>query len=349
MDILILGGDAIGSLLAYFLATAGHRVVAVGSTPFARAIAQRGLLVETDQRTVRAPPFQATDDAATLGQSEFDYVLITTRAFDTAIASVQAQPFAQRGARVVVLQNGVGGIEVAVGLLGHAALRQGLFAGITTLPVEVLKPAVVRVLEHKGGIGVAPVGARRDTRPVIQLFSEAGLETRAYSDWQAMQWSKLMLSMLANALPAILDWPLEQILAYRRLYALEHEALCEARAVIRKLKVRLVSLPGYPVPPLVCGLCLLPPVLAFPFFRRALLKRRGNKPSPLQIDLKRGRLKSEVTFLNGAVARIGAEIGVDTPVNRALSEIIVGIVRGEIDWSKYQGQVEQLIRRVQAG
>jgi 2-dehydropantoate 2-reductase len=357
LDILILGGDAIGSLLAYHLAAAGHKVVAFGSEPFARAVTQRGLLIETDRRVVRAPPFQAIDNIGLLDQADFEYVLITTKAFDTAVAAVQAQPFARRGAQVVVLQNGVGGIDAAIGLLGHAELRselrggtrRGLYAGVTTIPVTTLKPAVIRLLESKGGIGLAPVGIGQDTAPVVRLFTEAGLKTRAYGDWQAMQWSKLMLSMLANAVPAILDWPLEQALANHELYVLERDALCEARAVIRKLKVRLVSLPGYPVPLLVFGLCLFPSSLAYPFFRRAILRRRGNRPSPLQMDLRKAGLKSEVTFLNGAISRVAAEVGVEAPVNRALSEIIVGITRGDIDWSDYRGQAERLIRRARTG
>lgn len=365
-----MGGDAIGSLLAYHLATAEHRVTAVGSTAYARAVNQRGLLVETNHRVIRAPPFQATDDIKTLSDAQFDLILITTKAFDTAVAAVQSQPFTHQGAPVVVLQNGVGGIDVAIGLLGHAVQRsegraqergaqerdqerallcRGLYAGVTTLPVIVLKPAVIHVLESRGGIGLAPVGPGQDAAPIVRLFTKVGLKTRAYNDWRSMQWSKLMLSMLANAIPAILDWPMEQILTNRKLCALEREALCEARAVVRQLKVRLVSLPGYPVPLLAYGLCLLPSILAYPFFRRAILRRRGSKPSPLQIDLKRGGQKSEVMFLNGAIARVGAELDVETPINRTLSEIVVGIARGEVDWSEYRGQAERLLYRVRAG
>jgi 2-dehydropantoate 2-reductase len=301
---------------------------------------------------IRAPVFRATDSVKTLSDAQFDLVLITTRAFDTAIAAVQAQPFALRGAQVVVLQNGIGGIDVAIGLLGHAGgrteLRKGLLAGVTTIPVQVLKPGVIRVLESKGGIGLAAAGAGQETASMVRLFTEAGLATRAYSDWRAMQWSKLMLSMLANAIPAILDWPPGQVLADRKLYGLEREALCEARSVVRKLKVRLVSLPGYPVPLLVCGLCLLPASLVYPFFRRATLHRRGNSPSPLQIDLRKGNVKSEVTFLNGAIARVGAEVGVKTPINRMLDKIIAGIACGEINWSEYWGQTERLIWEARA-
>jgi 2-dehydropantoate 2-reductase len=238
---------------------------------------------------------------------------------------------------------------VAIGLLGRAVMRQGLYAGVTTIPVELRKPAVVHLLEAKGGIGLAAVGPNLDTAPVVRLLTEARLKTRVYGDWRAMQWSKLMLSMLANAIPAILDWPLQNVLTDYRLYELEREALCEARLVVRRLGARLVSLPGYPIPLLVGGLCLLPAKVVYPSFRRATLHRRGNMPSPLQVDLGKGSPKSEVTFLNGAVARVGAEIGVQTPVNRALSEIVVGIARGEIDWSEYRGQPERLLRQVRAG
>jgi 2-dehydropantoate 2-reductase len=345
VDILVFGGDAIGSLLAYRLAAAGHRVTAVGRAAYARAVNQRGLLIETGRRVVRAPPFRAIDDVNVLEDARFDLVLITTRAFDTAVAAVQAQPFVQRGAAVVVLQNGVGGIDVAIGLLGP----QGLYAGVTTMPVDVLKPAVIRVLEAKGGIGVAPVDVAQDIAPVVRLLAQAGFEARAYGDWQAMQWSKLLLSMLANAVPAILDWPLEQILASRKLYELERDALCEARAVVRELGVRLVSLPGYPVPLLAYGMCLLPPGIAHPIFRRDVLRRRGNKPSPLQVDLARGSRQSEVTFLNGAVSRVAAQVGVRAPINWTLDKIVVGIARGEVEWAEYRGQTERLIRRARAG
>jgi len=240
-----------------------------------------------------------------------------------------------------LLQNGVGGVDVAIALLG----TEQLYAGITTMPVQVLKPAVLRLLESRGGLGLAAVDSAQELDSLAQLFVEAGLKTQVYQDCQAMQWSKLMLSMLANAIPAILDWPLARVLADPRLYQLERDALCEAWAVVQRLKIRLVALPGYPVPQLVRGLCALPPKLAYRIFRRAILHRRGGRPSPLQDDLQKGRRKSEITFLNGAVARAGAQAGVPTPINRTLESILVAIARGETEWSEYQGQADRLVHR----
>jgi 2-dehydropantoate 2-reductase len=341
LKVLIVGAEAIGSLMAYRLAVAGHNVTAVGNDAFAQAVAQRGLLVEEHGRVSRAPQINAVSSIEPLGEVDFDLVLITTKAFDTAVAVVQVQRFARQGAPLLLLQNGVGGVDAAIGLLG----TEQLYAGITTMPVQVLKPAVLRLLESKGGLGLAAVDSAQELESLAQLFVEAGLNTRIYQDCQAMQWSKLTLSMLANAIPAILDWPLDRILADPRLYQLERDAVCEAWAVVQQLRIRLVALPGYPVPQLVRGLCALPPRLAYRVFRRALLHRRGGRPSPLQHDLQKGRRKSEVTFLNGAVARAGAQAGVPTPINRTLESILVAIARGEIEWSEYRGQADRLVRR----
>ena len=336
-----MGAEAIGSLMAYRLAVAGHDVAAVGSRAFAQAVQERGLLVEQNNKVLRAPRIRAVSDVECLSETDFELILITTKAFDTAVAAVHVRRFARAGATLLVLQNGVGGVDVAIGLLGS----EQLYAGITTMPVQVLKPAVLRLLESRGGLGLAAVDSAQELERLGQLFVDAGLKTQIYQDCLAMQWSKLTLSMLANAIPAILDWPLDRILADPRLYRLERDAVCEAWAVVQRLKLRLVSLPGYPVPQLVRGLCSLPPRLAYPVFRRAVLHRRGGRASPLQHDLQRGRPKSEVTFLNGAVARAGATAGVPTPVNRALNDILTAIARGEVEWSAYRGQADRLVQR----
>ena len=63
----------------------------------------------------------------------------------------------------------------------------------------------------------------------------------------------------------------------------------------------------------------------------------------LHIDLSRGKGKSEVEYLNGAVVRYAQELGLDAPVNRALHAVLMGIVKGEIPWEEYRGWSERLL------
>jgi 2-dehydropantoate 2-reductase len=334
LDVLIIGAGAIGSWLAHRLGNAGHRVTAVGRAPYVEAIHQRGLLVEEDGRAVRATGLTAVGRVDALEGDRFDLVLITTKAFDTAVAAVLVRPFVERGALAIVIQNGFGGIEIARGILGERYLYGGV------------KPAVIRPRSKRGGLTLSPIIAGQSVTFLVQMFAQAGLKARSCADWRAIKWSKLMLNLIANAIPAILDWPLERVYAHRALYEVERDALCEARAIGHRMGLRLVSLPGYPVPALVWAMCTLPPVIAHPVFQRAIVDGRGGKRPSLHIDLSQGRRRSEVDFLNGAVVQAGERLGIPTPVNRALYETLSGIVRGEIGWHVYQGQVDRLLDRI---
>lgn len=68
----------------------------------------------------------------------------------------------------------------------------------------------------------------------------------------------------------------------------------------------------------------------------------------LYIDLEKGRLRSEVLVLNGAVVSAGRETGVPVPVNAALTEILIGIAGGEIDRNEFRGRPECLLAAVAA-
>ncbi len=342
MDILIFGAGAIGSLLAYRLGAAGHRITAVGRAPFVRAVGQRGLLVEHHGRAVRATRIRAVERIELCGDTRFDLVLITTKAFDTATAANQVWPFVQRGAPAVVIQDGVGGMEVASKILGP----HNLYAGVVTMPVEVLKPAVISPQPGNGGLAFAPVGPGRDLRPLVKLFAQARFPVQACTDWQAMQWSRLMLGLVGNAVPAILNRNAGQAYADRALVALERGALREARSVVRRMRLKLIPLPGYPVPLLTWLLCALPsPSTHLLLSWLSEPGRAGKRPS-LLLDLQRGRPQSEVEYLNGAVYRAGHQLGVPTPINQVVYETLTGLARNQLDWLAYEGQAERLVHRV---
>jgi 2-dehydropantoate 2-reductase len=61
------------------------------------------------------------------------------------------------------------------------------------------------------------------------------------------------------------------------------------------------------------------------------------------IDLHTGRGKSEVEWLNGAVARYGLKFGVPAPVNQRLTAILMGLTRGEIPPGEFSGQPQKFL------
>ncbi|HEX9117383.1 MAG TPA: ketopantoate reductase C-terminal domain-containing protein, partial [Anaerolineae bacterium] len=65
----------------------------------------------------------------------------------------------------------------------------------------------------------------------------------------------------------------------------------------------------------------------------------------LQLALAAGR-PSEVAWLNGAVARCGAEAGIPTPVNAAYARLVTALTAGQVSRDVYRGQPARLAAEI---
>jgi 2-dehydropantoate 2-reductase len=82
-----------------------------------------------------------------------------------------------------------------------------------------------------------------------------------------------------------------------------------------------MDLPGYDVSRL--GLAMrLPRALAWRLLRERIGGGRGDKRPSLALDLARGRARTEVDWLNGAVVREAARHGLHAPVNATLNALV---------------------------
>lgn len=339
MRLLIVGAGAIGSLVGSKLARAGHEVTLVGRPGYVAAVRERGLGLEEAGRRVYVKDVRAMTHVAEVAAEPFDLIIFTMKAYDTAVAADQVQPLARQGIPILVLQNGVGGEEIVAQRLGGVSI----LSAVITLVVETCEPGLVRLSTTRGGIGLAPTAPGYSVDSLAEAFREAGFKVVIYPHHWAMKWAKLLLNILGNASPAILDMRPDLVFAHRYLFALERAAFCEARAVMRALGLQPVSLPGYPVPLLAWGICSLPAWLLQPIFERVIVRGRGGKMPSLHLDMVRGQKSSEVEFLNGAVIRYAQEVGLEVPANYALHTVCMDIVKGEIGWEEYRGRPERLL------
>lgn len=340
MRVLVFGAGAIGSLLGHRLASAGHQVTLAARQEYVSAVRAYGLCLEERQRSTTVHPL-VVEDLAELepDQRIWDLVLLTVKAYDTLEAAQALARFVKPGVPVLLVQNGVGGEELAREVVGDSAVLSGL----VTLSVSVLAPGRVRLETSRGGLGLAATQEGQDVEHWAAVFADAGMKTAVYPDYRAMKWSKLLLNMQANALPAILDMAPGAVLADPALFALERTAFREALAVMRALKLRPVSLPGYPVPLLAWAMQSLPASVLRPLLQRLVASGRGDKRPSLHMDLARGRAHSEVLYLNGAVVTCAQHLGQSVSVNRLLLDTMLGIITGALAWDTFRQQPERLI------
>ena len=335
MHYLVFGTGAVGGLLGVRLALAGQRVTFLARPKLARVMQEKGIKLAGD-----GPPGQLqTPTVVTSLEQAFDphppdIILLAVKAYDCQEAAELIRGTSQPPA-VVCLLNGIGNEATLASAIGD----ERVIPATLTTAVQMVEPGVLRV-ERQRGCGLA------DGHPLIPKLvtemSAAGLNPHLYPDPDRMKWSKLLTNIITNATSAIMGWLPGQILGHAELFRVEIEALREVVRIMRRMGFSPQNLPEVPVGLLGLAIHFPTPIIQ-PILRRVVSTGRGDKLPSFNYDIARGR--SEVGWLNGAVVRQGAHLGVPTPANRILTEIMLDLVEGRVAHDQFRDRPEQLIQR----
>ncbi len=337
---LMFGAGAIGTYVGgSLLLTPGKNqdVVFVERPAVAEEIRSRGLKLNLSGVEKHIPnPAVYGSVAEALQTGPFDIAVFALKSFDTAPALEGYRPYFDQLPPFLCLSNGVDNEPTLAAALG----KQKVIAGTITAAVGRRGAGDIN-LERKRGLGVA--SGHPLSEQIVAAMNEADLNVRLYKDGPSMKWSKMLTNLTTNASSAILDLPPSAIYANLSLYEIEVRMLREALAVMKALKLEVVSLPGVPVQ-LIGIAAALPAAITRPLFAQQAGKGRGNKMPSFHIDLHAGRTQSEVDYLNGAVVRFGKQLGIPTPVNQILNDTLLKMTSGEMDRKKYAGKISEFTK-----
>jgi 2-dehydropantoate 2-reductase len=314
MTDLVVGGGAVGTLIAWALATGGRDVAVVRRSKEGGPSPAEIVVIDPagERHTATVTEVARPDDLAAAPE----LIVFAVKMFDleVAAASCAAWPTATG----LTVSNGVGAEQIVAAARPDA----GLIAGSVTVSVERAGDGSVTRLS-RGGIGLAPVHGSVDVlvADLVSAFALAGLRSRRIDDAAAMKWSKLLANLVGNASSAIVDVPPSELYADTSVFGLERRQLLEALAVMRRLGLSPVGLPGADVRLLALAF-RLPPPLGRPILQRVVAGARGGKDPSLRAHSRSGTGPSEVDWLNGAVATAAEALGGVAPVNRALTTLL---------------------------
>lgn len=348
LKVLTFGAGAIGTYIGGSLALAGHPVVFVEQQKVVDDLRQRGMRLDLtlDARRGTKDVSQLAPSAFVIVASleealrygPFDVALFALKSFDTQAALEGIQPFADKMPPILCLSNGVSNEPAIAVALGADKVIYG-----TVTSAIGRRGAGDIVLEKLRGVGIAK--GHPLSEKLNEAFNKAFLNSRLFEDAASMKWSKMLTNLIANPTSAILDMTATEVFANGDLYRLEIDMLKECLAVMEAQGLEVVDLPGTPVRALAFA-TKLPLWLSKPLLGRAAGAGRGTKMPSFHIDLHSGRGKSEVDFLHGAVVRAGDMCNVPTPVNKALTETLLALTRGEISPEEYARKPEKLIGKL---
>ncbi len=348
MNILIIGAGAIGCLVGAKLAMAGYQVTLVGRQRTQTALEEHGLRLRDERGNHEVGDVRViTSVADALDGAYYDYVMLTVKSYDTgsAVNEIAEVTNSSSWPTVLSLQNGVGNEET----IASALCASSVIAGTITTPVSVSGPGYVTVEKPDYTLGISqwhPAVSNLAFDAARKSLAQAGFAVQNYPNAQGMKWTKLLLNMVGNASCAILDASPQWVFENEQTANLEIGAWRETLAVMHAAGIPPANIGSYPFTVLAPLVRRTPRALLRLILKRTVGEARGGKMPSLHIDLESGRPKSEVGWLNGATVKRGSEVGVETPVNRTLTEVLSRLVENPSERDAWRHNAKRLVDAV---
>lgn len=304
MRFVIMGAGGLGGYFGARLAAAGNDVAFVARGAHLAAIRSDGLRVTSALGDLHLRDVVATDDPSTLTPA--DVVIVAVKLWDTETAAEAVKPLVRPGTAVVSFQNGVNKDDELRRILG----RDAVIGGVGQIGVVIGSPGVI---VHTGTMAKLIFGEldhRRSAR-VEALHAAcvaAGIDAEIADDIGLAIWQKFVFLVGMSGCTASMRSRIGPIRAnpYARGFLLDvvREAVTVGRAMG-------VALPEDYAEQRMAFIDTLP----------------AEMTASMEGDLVR-RKRLELPWLSGAVVELGAKLGVPTPLNRAIRDVLSLYVNG---------------------
>jgi 2-dehydropantoate 2-reductase len=285
--IALVGPGAIGGTIATWLSQEpSHTVCVAARTAF------DSLEVETPQGVIRASPQVMTEPGpAQVAQ----WVLVATKAYDSAAAANWFRSLCDDRTRVAILQNGVEHVERFESYLP----RERILPVMIDCPAERSGPGRIR---QRGAIHmVVPEGA--SGAAFVDLFRSLPLDVVQSSDFKTAVWRKLCLNS-AGAVSAVTLKP-AGIVRHDGVAALMRDIILECIAVARAEGARLDDSVADTI-------------------IDNMRKGPADSINSMHADRLAGR-PMEIDARNSVIVRLGRKHGIATPMNSLMVSLLQAV------------------------
>ena len=291
MRIAVFGTGAVGGYFGGRLAQAGEDVVFIARGEHLKALLMQGLQVDSIKGDFVVKSVHVTDDLAEAGK--VDVVLLGVKAWQVLEAAQAMRPLVGPETFVVPLQNGVEAPSQFAAVLGS----QHVLGGLAKIISLIVGPGHVRHTGAEPYVAFGELDNRLSERGerLRQAFVRAGVRVEIPPDIQAALWDKFLFVVSLGGVGAVTRAPIGVMRSVPETHQILEQAMHEIFAVAR---AREIALAEDVIGKTMAFVDNLPP---------------GGTTS-LQRDIMEGK-PSELDAWNGAVVRLGQEVGVTTPLH----------------------------------
>ncbi len=302
MNIVIVGGGAIGRLFGAFLARGGHDLTLVDvDSEAVEAFKTKGVGLmangEENQDEVILYPVQSYASGESIETCDLVLLLVKSQATLSAVKNIAH--LISSSCPLLCIQTGLGNLEI----IKNVIPEENVILGITFLSGTALGNNRVR----QGGEGKTYIGeldgsysARLER--ICQVFTHCGIISQMVRRIEGRLWCKVIVYSAINPVSTLLKIPNGCLKSKMESMTLMKRLLDEGKAVAQACSVELV----YPD--------------LYELLFDACEKSANNLSSMLQ-DILNER-PTEIDAQNGAICRYADEQGITVPTHQTMVELI---------------------------
>lgn len=268
-----------------------------------------GLKMEADDKVITYKNLKAAKSSEEVGSVDLAIVFVKSTLTKKAVLENKGlfgkSDIFKKGTVALTLQNGLGNIDEISAVIGE----KNVVVGTTSHGATMLGPGKMR----HGGKGQTIIGEIDGNETprllkIIEVFKKANLDPSITNNVLGLVWDKLLVNVGINALVSIAKVCNGKLLEHPELEIILEKAVREAKAVADAKGINLNFNDPVGHTKDVC------------------IATAKNRASMLQ-DIENGK-KTEIDMINGAIVREGAILGIETPVNLTLTNLIKFIEKG---------------------
>ena len=304
MKIAAMGAGGVGGYFGARLQQAGHDVVFFARGPHLEAIRANGLTLQSPHGNAELS-VRVLEDPKEAGIVEV--VLFAVKLWDTETAAERLRPVVGEHTVVIPFQNGVESVD----RLRKVFPERTVMSGSAYIATRIKAPGVIEHTGQMARLQFGPlVGSQREAaQRFLDACRSAAIQAEIPDDIVRANWEKFVFLVGVSSATAASRSPMGVVRSDPDLRWLFEQAMRETWRVGRARGVALAD--DYVEQRLAFADTLHP----------------GMKAS-LAHDLENGG-RLEAPWLCGAVARMGREAGIDTPINRAVYAALKPYVNGQ--------------------
>lgn len=298
MKLAIMGTGGVGGYFGGRLAANGCDVTFIARGAHLEATRTNGLKVESANGDIHIHPAKATNAPSEIGP--VDFVFFTTKLWDTETAAEAIRPLMGSETAVISLQNGVDAGARLAAILG----RKHVMGGLAQIASVIASPGVIRHTGTMARIVFGELNGQRTSRAekLLAALRDARIDAEIADNIEKSIWEKFVFLVALSGLTSLTRKSIGPLREDPDTRALLATVMTETVTVARAKGIDIDE--SYVVDRLA-------------FFDTL----PAEMTSSMHLDLERGN-RLELEWLSGAVARMGRELGVDTPANAFIYTVL---------------------------